>query len=104
MLGERRHRLLKPEVKKRRLMIITAAHKRSSRSPRAAQLPSKKAGRGQENIICPMDTYIRTKRNPRDSARRFLSRGVSLSRRASSSSFSRSEGFRALSAPRRDAP
>ena len=36
-------------------------------------------GTGQPHIICPMEKYIRTIRNPTDAIRRFFSTGVSLS-------------------------
>ena len=53
--------------------------------PIATWLLSKKLGSGQPHIICPIEKYMRTIRNPSDAISRFFSTGVSLSRSASSS-------------------
>ena len=55
----------------------------SCKSPIATWLFSKKDGRGHPHIICPMETYIRTIKKPREAISRFFSTGVSLSFRAS---------------------
>ena len=86
MLGARCQRLLNPLTKKRWLMTITMAASSSWVSPMATWLPERKAGRGKPHMPWPMDTYMRTSRKPRDKNSRFLSFGVSLSRRASSAS------------------
>ena len=43
----------------------------------AMWLPLKKLGSGQFHIMCPMEIYIRTARNPTEAIRRFFSTGVS---------------------------
>ena len=60
-------------------MIIPA--KRSCKSPIATWLPSIKCGSGQPHIICPIDIYIRTAKNPIDAIRRCFKTGVSRSLR-----------------------
>ena len=63
------------------IMIVSSICK----SPIATWFPLKKLGRGQPHIMCPMETYMSTIRNPSDAISRFFSTGVSLSRSASSS-------------------
>ena len=47
-------------------------------------LPSINEGRGNPNIICPMDIYIRSKRKPSEAMSLFFIRGVSVSLSSSS--------------------
>ena len=60
-------------------MTIIATVNNSCKSPIATWLLSKKCGRGQPHIMCPIETYIRTIKKPREAISRFLSTGVSLS-------------------------
>ena len=53
--------------------------------PIATWLLSKKLGSGQPHIMCPIEKYMRTIRNPSEAMSRFLRTGVSLSLSASSS-------------------
>ena len=66
-------------------MTIIAPVRSSCRSPIATWLFSREAGKGHPHIMCPIDMYMRTARNPADAANRLISTGVSMSFRASSS-------------------
>ena len=48
-------------------------------NPIATWLSSKNTGTGQFHIICPIEKYISTIKNPIDAHKRFLKTGVSLS-------------------------
>ena len=64
-------------------MTIIATVNNSCKSPIATWLLSKKCGSGHPHIMCPMETYIRTIKKPREAISRFFSTGVSLSFSAS---------------------
>ena len=91
MFGARCHKLLKPLIKNLWLITMITTVNNNCKSPIATWLLSKNDGSGQPHIICPIETYIRTIKNPRDAISRFLSTGVSLS-----SSVSPSEDDRAF--------
>ena len=95
MLGARCHRLLKPLMKNFWLMTMTATVSKSSSSPMATWLRAKKAGTGQPHIMCPMEKYMSTSKNPSDAISRRLRTGVSRSSSGSGA---------ACAAPLRDAP
>ena len=63
------------------IMIVSSICK----SPIATWFLSKKPGRGQPHIMCPMETYMSTIKKPSDAISRFFRTGVSLSLSASSS-------------------
>ena len=74
----------KPLMKNFWLMTMMMAASSSWARPMATWFPSKKAGRGQPHIICPMERYIRTAKKPKDASRRRFKTGVSRSFRTSS--------------------
>ena len=61
----------------------------SCSSPIATWFPSNHAGSGHPHIICPMEKYIRTSKNPSEAISRRLSFGVSRSASASASAATR---------------
>ncbi len=89
IFGARCQRLLKPLIKNFRLTIMMTVDNSSSMTPIPAIFPSRNFGAGQFHMQTPMLKYMSAKRNPRDHQKRRRSFGVSVSRRASSSSFSR---------------
>ena len=76
MFGAPWKRLLNPLVKNFPLITIMMIDSSISRIPRDTGFP-KIFGTGHPSIICPMEKYISTRRNPRDVRRRFFSFGVS---------------------------
>ena len=60
MFGARWMMPLKPLIKKRLLMIITAALRIICTRAIAMGLPSKNGGRGKRHITCPIEKYIST--------------------------------------------
>ena len=99
MFGAPCRTLLKPLIKNFWLMTMMIAARSICTMPTATWLPSKKRGRGQPHIMCPMEKYMSTMRKPREAIRRFFRTGVSRS--ASSSEPGEGE---ALCAPFLDAP
>ena len=85
MLGARLRRAPKPLMKNFWLITMIIPANSSWAMPIATWFPSRKAGSGQPNIICPMERYMSTIRKPRDANSRFRSLGVSLSFSASKS-------------------
>ena len=77
MFGAPWNRDRNPLVKNFWLMIMTMAASTIWMSPIATWFPSKNAGRGNPNIMCPMEKYMRMNRNPSDRIRRRRSFGVS---------------------------
>ena len=77
ILGARCKSPRKPLMKNRWLMTMTAAVSSSWASPSAAGFAAKKDGRGQPHIVCPMERYMSTSKNPRDAKSRRFRRGVS---------------------------
>ena len=61
-------------------------------------------GTGQPHIICPMEKYIRTIRNPSDAIRRFFNAGVVLSFNISSPADTDDDCVFAVPSPFFDAP
>ena len=59
-------------------MTIIIPAKSISVTAVATGLPCRKAGTGKPNIMCPIDTYMRTRRSITDEMRRDLRTGVSL--------------------------
>ena len=74
-----------PLTKNLRLMIMTQMAKSICTRAMATWLPTKKGGRGQPNIMCPMEKYMSTKRKPTELTRRRIILGVSRSLRRASS-------------------
>ena len=72
MLGARWIRPRKPLTKNFWLTTITAAESSSCTRPTATGLPSKKGGRGQFHMACPMDTYISGSSRQREAVSRRL--------------------------------
>ena len=87
MFGALCHRLLKPLIKNFWLITMIITVRRSCRSPMATWFSAKNAGTGHPHIICPMEKYIRTIKNPKEARSRFFRTGVSWSARASSSAW-----------------
>ena len=98
------HRLLKPLMKNFWLMTITMAVKINWISPIATWFPSKNAGSGQPHIICPMEKYMRTIRNPTEYQSLRFKTGVSWSFNASSASKDCACTLPSFPAPFTDAP
>ena len=107
MFGAPWKRLLKPLTKNFWLITMTMPASSICTIPMATWLPSKKAGSGQPNIMCPMEKYMSTRRKPSDAINLFFRTGVSWSLSASSSAAIlavRLPADLALSAPLGDAP
>ena len=88
MFGARCMRLVNPLTKNFLLMIMQIAARIICRSASPMGLFSKNAGTGKPHIICPIEKYMRTSRNPSEVISLLLSFGVSRSFRASSSAAS----------------
>ena len=84
------------------LITITIAAKIIWTSPIATWFPSNHAGSGQPHIICPIEKYIRTTKNPIDAINLLFNTGVSLSASASSSAEWFTDAL--VDAPLSDAP
>ena len=78
MLGASFTSDLNPFMKNFWLMTIMIPARSISITETATGLPCRKAGIGKPNIMCPIDTYMRTRRSITDEMRRDLRTGVSL--------------------------
>ena len=90
MFGDLCHRLLKPLIKNFWLITMTIPARSSCTRPIAIWLSSNHAGSGHPHIICPMEKYINTSKNPTDAISLRFKTGVSLS---SSAVASAPDGF-----------
>ena len=106
MLGAPWNSDVNPLMKNFWFMTMTIPASSICTMPRPIWLPSRKDGTGNPNIMCPMEKYMSTRRNPSDMKSLFLRTGVSLSLRASSFAAMTSEYEPLFFAgpPLRDAP
>ena len=79
MLGALCKRPLNPLIKNFWLITIIIIVRSICISPIATWLPSRIDGSGQPHIICPIEIYISTIRNPTDVISLFFNTGVTLS-------------------------
>ena len=79
MLGALCKSPLNPLIKNFWLITIIIIVRSICISPIATWLPSRNDGSGQPHIICPIEIYISTIRNPTDAISLFFNTGVALS-------------------------